>query len=128
MDDDMFAGLEALGMRSYDKNGRPITLLQLFELSGDLDYRTIGHWESDDGHWRISTVWLGTDHSYGRHGPPLIFETMSFYEGTGESRYNCACVRYQTLAEAERGHELTVKCIKEARAPFDWAEKPFDWL
>ena len=57
---------------------------------------------------RVSTVFLGLDHSYG-HGPPLLFETMVFVNGVSET-----CDRYSTWAEAEEGHARQVDAIFKA--------------
>ena len=55
---------------------------------------------------RISTVFLGLDHSFG-NGKPLLFETMIF--GGEHDDY---CERYSTWGEAEVGH---LEAIKLAR-------------
>jgi hypothetical protein len=52
---------------------------------------------------RVSTVFLGLDHRFGRHGPPLLFETMVFVNGSEEG-----AERYSTWDEAEAGHERWV--------------------
>ena len=55
---------------------------------------------------RISTVFLGLNHNYGK-GKPLLFETMVFggeYDGDME--------RYSTWEEAEAGHRKMVKKVK----------------
>jgi hypothetical protein len=52
------------------------------------------------GGYRISTVFLGMDHSFGG-GPPLLFETMVF---PGESWGEVYCERYSTWEQAEAGH------------------------
>ena len=51
------------------------------------------------GDIRVSTVFLGLDHSYG-DGPPLLFETMIF--GGPHDEYQ---ERYSTWDEAEEGHK-----------------------
>lgn len=53
---------------------------------------------------RVSTVFLGLDHSFG-HGPPLLFETMTFL---GRGEMNGYCDRYSTWDEAEAGHARIV--------------------
>ncbi len=62
--------------------------------------RQVAHTEFPGG--RVSTVFLGLDHSFGS-GPPLLFETMIF--GGPEDGY---CDRYTTWAEAEVGHAKAV--------------------
>lgn len=59
------------------------------------------------GHIRISTIFLGLDHSFGR-GKPLLFETMIF---GGE--HNLFKDRYATWDEAEEGHEAACKKVEQ---------------
>lgn len=47
---------------------------------------------------KVSTVFLGLDHSFG-NGKPMLFETMIF--GGPHSEF---CSRYTTWEEAEAGH------------------------
>lgn len=72
------------------------------------DIRAWGRWFetadrqiADDyvGDTRVSTVFLGLDHSFGRGGPPLVFETMIFGGGLSDREW-----RYATYEEAEAGH------------------------
>lgn len=56
---------------------------------------------------RVSTVFLGLDHSFG-HGPPLLFETMIF--GGPHDQYQD---RYSTRDEAIAGHQRAVKLANE---------------
>lgn len=66
--------------------------------------------------YRISTVFLGLDHSWGR-GPPMLFETMVFEREGYESPLlkgfivhdDLDCVRYSTWDDAEAGHQATVR-------------------
>ena len=53
---------------------------------------------------RVSTIFLGLDHSFG-DGPPVLFETMVF--GDTDLDYNQ--VRYSTYDEAEAGHKALVE-------------------
>lgn len=82
----------------FDRQGRPLTLgewARRFE-SG-LNYRLVDFTELRGG-VRVSTVWLGLDHSFG-FGPPLIFETMVF-----GGPLDGEMMRYPTEAQAIRGH------------------------
>ena len=54
---------------------------------------------------RVSTVFLGLDHRL-RHGPPVLFETMVFVNGSGDEME-----RYCTWDEAVEGHERMVAKI-----------------
>lgn len=60
---------------------------------------------------RISTVFIGLDHSFGRHeGPPLVFETMVF-----GGKYDGYQDRYCTWDKAVLGHQEM--CNKVEWAP-----------
>jgi hypothetical protein len=72
-------------------------------------------WDNDNPNWRvamteaegvkISTVFLGLDHSFGG-SVPILFETMVFggeHDGYQE--------RYATWEEAEAGHALTCRMV-----------------
>lgn len=59
---------------------------------------------------RVSTVFLGLDHSFG-HGLPMLFETMVF--GGEHDQYQ---ERYMTWEGAERGHQKAVEMIKTGTA------------
>ncbi len=56
---------------------------------------------------RVSTVFLGIDHSWGE-GPPLVFETMIF--GGPQDGYQD---RYTTWEQAEAGHAKAVSLASE---------------
>jgi hypothetical protein len=58
--------------------------------------------DSKDG-VRVSTVFLGLDHQFGK-GKPLLYETMIF-GGAHDEFMN----RYSTQKEAIEGHERTCK-------------------
>ena len=64
---------------------------------------------SEQGDVRVSTVFLGLDHSFRDHGPPIVFETMVFVgdEAVGQERY-------ATWAEAEEGHARWVAQVFKA--------------
>lgn len=69
--------------------------------------RTVGNTEVD-GDIRVSTVFLGLDHSFG-HGDPLLFETMIF--GGAHDGYQ---ERYSKWDEAEAGHATAVALASTA--------------
>jgi len=52
---------------------------------------------------KVSTVFLGLDHSFG-DGPPLLFETMIF--GGEHDQYQ---ERFETWEQAEVGHNVAVE-------------------
>ena len=55
---------------------------------------------------RISTVFLGLDHSFGMDGPPVLFETMVFVGPLHEEMD-----RYSTWDEAEAGHNRMMERV-----------------
>jgi hypothetical protein len=62
---------------------------------------------------KLSTVFLGLDHSYGG-GPPLLFETMIF-----EGPHDGGQWRYTTYAEALEGHNQIAERLKTGLPPED---------
>lgn len=70
--------------------------------------RRVNATELPDG-VRVSTVFLGMDHSF-MGGPPLLFETMIF--GGEHDGY---CERYSTWEEAETGHQKAIELIFDAQ-------------
>jgi hypothetical protein len=93
----------------YDRNGQPIDSASFGRLLSDRAYKKIGLTKVADGEksFTVSTVWLGINHRYG-DGPPLIFETMVFGEG---SMLDLACARYSTEQEAREGHRAMVLLV-----------------
>lgn len=57
---------------------------------------------------RVSTVFLGLDHSFDRRGPPILFETMIFHS----KEYEDYCVRCATWDLAEVQHLVAVKMVE----------------
>lgn len=65
------------------------------------------------GNLEVSTVFLVIDHSHGRSGPPVLFETMVFDVGDGGSRFDEQfCDRYTSKAAAEAGHARVVAALQ----------------
>lgn len=70
--------------------------------------------ETTIGASRVSTVFLGLDHSFSCLGPemeriPILFETMVFGGPLDEYQE-----RYATRAEAEAGHAAAVAAVQAA--------------
>ena len=100
----------------YDIDGNTITTEEWsalrWETTGVVsDYARIG-WDEVNG-IRISTVWLGMDHSFGGSAPEL-FETMVF---GGE--WDQELTRYATKEEASKGHQRIVQRVRDGLPPFD---------
>lgn len=62
------------------------------------------------GKVKISTVFLGIDHSFGRPGPPILFETMVF-----GGKFNSEQRRYATYEQAEAGHKRWLNKITKGK-------------
>ena len=91
-----------------EHNVVPTTLQEWARMFDGRD-RVVGRTEV--GKARVSTVFLGIDHSFGM-GPPLWFETMVF---GGE--HDEATFRYTTWAEAEAGHARVVAALESGTEP-----------
>jgi hypothetical protein len=105
----------------FDKDGQPIPEEQGFTLrygqppGAVSDYARIGLDMVGDS--KMSTVWLGLNHEFSPHRPPLIFETMIF---GGE--YGDYCRRYSTEAGAVAGHAAVVAALRAGQAPPEWED------
>ncbi len=87
----------------FDRRGQPISFEQHALLFGtDFDNRRVALDKTALG--SVSTVHLVIDHSFGRPGPPVIFETLVRDQDGNE----LDMVRYSTEDEALRGHEQLV--------------------
>lgn len=56
----------------------------------------------------VSTVFLGLDHNYSGHGPPILFETQIFGDVWGGEMW-----RYATYVDALRHHEEIVAQLRD---------------
>jgi len=78
----------------------------------DYPERVVGFWQFKS--CRVSTVFLGLDHSFNQ-GPPILFETLVFggpMKDAGE--------RYATYDEAEAGHMRYCQEVSTAEAKLHW--------
>lgn len=89
--------------RYYSRDGHPITIDQWVQAFND---NSLLHDQINDD-VRVSTIYLGLDHSFGE-GPPLIYETMIF---GGE--FDSDCERYTTEAQAREGHAAMLAKARE---------------
>jgi len=107
----------------FDKDGQPIDEREAFRLRYDRprdggavsDYARIGL--DVVGELKVSTVWLGLNHEFSPHRPPLIFETMIFGGDYGDY-----CERYATEAAAVAGHAAVVAALVAGQAPPGWED------
>ena len=89
----------------YNIDGEPIDMMTWAKLFGMTEYKIVER--TIVNKYLISTVWLGLNHNIW-DGPPLIFETMVFYN-TGQDDY---MERYSTLEQAKQGHIRIVNMVK----------------
>ncbi len=61
---------------------------------------------------RVSTVFMGLDHSFGGEPSPILYETMIF-----GGPFDQDMQRYSTRQEAHRGHKEMVHKVKEDSCP-----------
>lgn len=100
-------------LRWYDIHGIPHDDVHEFEQRlKDFSYRRVGRSKILDAadpttSFDVSTVWMGLDYRFGDDGPPLIFETMIWPEG---SQDESDCQRWPTLKDAQLGHTSFV-CV-----------------
>jgi len=97
---------EMNGKYILDEEGNPVLILDILQWARwfETAERHVADTRLDNV--RISTVFLGLDHSWGQ-GPPLLWETMIF--GGIHDGYQA---RYSTKAEAEVSHARAVSIAK----------------
>lgn len=83
----------------YDKNGKPLTMMQWGELFQNPDYKIVQ--QDQIGDIKVSTVWMGMDLGF-LNERPIIFETMVFGE------FDQYQERYATEQEALAGHKKII--------------------
>lgn len=109
----------------YDRKGRPISMREWGRRLEDDSWKAVKRSKQvrQDfvGRYRVSTVWLGLDHSHGLGGPPLIFETMVFERRRARGIFGLYHPdvfdiqwRYATEEEALRGHYAVRKLVRLA--------------
>lgn len=112
---DRLSAFETDFVRYFDRAGRRITFREYATLAygpNGPDGRRVAL--AEVGGVRVSTVWLGLDHSVwlpGDERPPLIFETMLF----GPEPFDSQQRRFSTEAAALAFHDQAVAALK------DWA-------
>lgn len=90
----------------YILNGKtPVECNDLMEWAKQMEGKNRIVEQSQLGDVKVSTVFLGLDHSFG-DGEPLLFETMIF--GGEHDQYQD---RYSTWDEAVEGHKKACKLV-----------------
>lgn len=90
----------------YDRDGEPMDMFAFSERLMDMAYKHVALTAIDD-ECEVSTVWIGTDVSFGE-GPPLIFETMIFGGPLDEQQW-----RWPNEEAALAGHDQVVALCRE---------------
>lgn len=106
----------------YDREGRPLDLWAWASLLEDPAQRHVR--KSRIGPFRVSTIWLGIDHSFGCPGPPLIFETMIF--GPEDHPLTDWCTRAPTEEVALSVHReaIALAAARSGLSPEDATDEP----
>lgn len=95
----------------YDREGNPISIDLYVQLHTNDDYKIVAY-DDFGNRGRVSTVWLGIDHSIGDGTGPLIFETMIFDGPHADTQW-----RWATEAEAKQGHKEAVALVTDTPMP-----------
>ena len=66
--------------------------------------------KTEIGESKVSTVFLGVDHSFNEEGPPMLWETMVF-GGALDDQMG----RYPTREQAVAGHEAMCESVRLAK-------------
>lgn len=89
----------------------PCDLLTWGRMFEDAEGRTVA--QDSIGEFRVSTVFLGMNHSFG-DGPPLLFETMIFGGRYDDDEYQTRCTTWE---EAEEMHKVACAACSQSTAP-----------
>jgi hypothetical protein len=105
----------------YDKEGKPLELLEWAELLKDEEYKRVGL-DRING-LLVSTVWLGLNHSWIPGSPPLIYETKIFASDSRDIYQR----RYSTLEQAEQGHRDAVNLCFDPDFMYTGGSDGYTW-
>lgn len=97
---------------AYDRLYQPMTLRDFDKTVASFPYsRVAEHWIAG---FRVSTVWLGCDYSFG-HWPPILYETMIFAPvGVApdvEEMLDHYMWRYSWEPDAREGHQRAIDML-----------------
>lgn len=88
-----------------------MTKLKKYGFREDFDWETRFNLKTQIGDYKVSTVDLGIDHSFGL-GKPLYYETMIFSDSK-ENPFEYYQERYTTKEEATKGHLQAIEFVKD---------------
>lgn len=90
-----------------DEDHNIVVTNDIYEWEKSLDYENRRIAEDFVMGVRISTVFLGIDHGWDEHGPPILFETMVF-GGNLDGEID----RYPTYKESKQGHADMLRRVR----------------
>ncbi len=94
------------GLPYYDRQGNEISNDEWMKLFEDKEYKIVKQTTIHNN--KVSTVWLGTDHSFGSGDDEIvIFETLVFGDGMWDDYGR----RWVTEADALLGHSVICDAI-----------------
>lgn len=97
------------GLMYFDKDGKPLELMEWAELRLDRDYARIELTELKRG-YVVSTIWFGINMNITDFGgPPFIFETATLRNGIFIEVFG----RCATVEDAKMLHN---KCVRQLKA------------
>lgn len=103
------------GLKLYGFDGKQISMGQWTTMTEERTQAVGATWVRGQGKvYRVSTVLLGIDYSFGQDGRPLIFETMVFEQGPNGILEIMG--RYSTIQQARKGHRHVVRGMRQMLA------------
>lgn len=85
--------------------------MKKYDFREDFDWETRFNLKTQIGNYKVSTVDLGIDHSFG-FGKPLYYETMIFSDNA-RNPFEYYQDRYTTQKEAIKGHLEAIEFVKD---------------
>jgi hypothetical protein len=100
------------GQYILDENGNPVSESDILKWGTWMQNReqVRGDWDVLESGVKVSTVFLGLDHSWDG-GPPVLWETMIF--GGPHDEYQ---ERYTSLAAATEGHKQALQLATDTES------------
>lgn len=109
---------KACMIRKYvlDAKGEPLRCDDIYEWGKSYESRHRIVKQEKVGDALVSTVFLGLDHNYHPDGPPILWETMVFRDGSGDEMDRCS----GGIEQAEAMHQRMVQQLQRERRQRIW--------
>lgn len=94
------------------ENNIPEEIEDAQEWAETFERRRDTHLMDTVGPFYISTTFLGIDHRFGDRGPPLLWESMVFYNGPNDPKFWEGIeiqYRYSSFKRAVQGHRVLMR-------------------